>query len=311
MQKILVTGGTGFIGQHLVRQLLSSGHHITILTRQPEKAQKLFLGKVIFISSLSDLAPNVVIDIVINLAGARILGWRWSTQRKKVLIDSRVKLTQQLVNWVARAECKPKLFLSASAIGFYGIQPVGDQSILTEESSPQNIFMSQLCQQWEAVANSITEHNVQLIIMRFGLVLGAQGALPMMLMPVKLGLSGRLGHGSQWISWIHINDLLAAINHLIQQNNSIKQDDSKQKTAIYNFTAPEAVTQLSFHKVAADILHRPCIIPTPSWILRLVLGEQADLLLEGQRVFPANLLSSGFKFSYPELKQALSHLIKK
>jgi len=152
---------------------------------------------------------------------------------------------------------------------------------------------------------------VQLIIMRFGLVLGAQGALPMMLRPVKLGLSGRLGHGAQWISWIHIDDLLAAINHLIQQNNSIKNNDAKQKTVIYNFTAPEAVTQLSFHKIAASILHRPCVIPTPSWILRLLLGEQADLLLEGQRIFPANLLSSGFTFSYPQLKHALSHLIKK
>jgi len=311
MQKILVTGGTGFIGQNLVRQLLLAGHHITILTRQPEEAQKLFLGKVIFISSLSDLAPNTVIDIIINLAGARILGWRWSTRRKKVLSDSRIKLTQQLVDWVACAEYKPKLFLSASAIGFYGIQPVGDQTILTEGSLPQDIFMSQLCQQWEAVANSVTEYNVQLIIMRFGLVLGAQGALPMMLRPVKLGLSGRLGHGAQWISWIHIDDLLAAINHLIQQNNSIKNNDAKQKTVIYNFTAPEAVTQLSFHKIAASILHRPCVIPTPSWILRLLLGEQADLLLEGQRIFPANLLSSGFTFSYPQLKHALSHLIKK
>ena len=306
--QFLITGGTGFIGQHLVRELLSAGHHVIILTRRVEAVKKLFLEKVTCISNLKDLSTDTVIDIVINLAGARILGWRWSDKRKKILSESRIKLTQQLVDWFGYAKHKPRLLLSASAIGYYGIQPLGDQTILTEQSMPQPIFMSQLCQQWESVASSVTQYNVPAVIMRFGLVLGAQGALPMMLQPVKLGLAGRLGHGKQWVSWIHIDDLLAAMRHVIEQNTT--KNNGLKRTQFYNFTAPEAVSQLSFNQIAAKILHRPCIIPTPAWLLRILLGEQADLLLSGQRVAPSALLSSGFEFSYPQLKQALDHLLK-
>ncbi|MFO1388712.1 TIGR01777 family oxidoreductase [Cellvibrio sp.] len=305
-KRVLVTGGTGFVGKLLVNALLEDGHQVTLLTRSPEQAGQLFKGGVNCVQDMQNLPSDYPIDVVINLAGARILGWRWTQVRQKVLRDSRIGLTQKVVDWIARAEHKPALFLSASAIGYYGIQKIGDQTELNEESPSQSIFMSSLCRDWEAAARSASEYGVQVATMRFGLVLGHGGALPMMLLPIKLGMGGALGTGKQWMSWIHIDDLLRAIAHILQlAENPAAQHSLKPS---YNFTAPETVSQLEFSKVAAKVLHRPCFIPTPAWPMRLAMGEQADLLLEGQRVVPANLLASGFEFKYPQVESALSQL---
>ncbi|WP_151638689.1 TIGR01777 family oxidoreductase [Noviherbaspirillum aerium] len=310
-QTVLVTGATGFIGQQLVRALIRDGHTVVALTRRQKEAARLFDGKVRCIESMNDLAASFHIDVIINLAGARILGPRWSSKRKKVLLQSRVGLTQSVVDWIARATCKPSLLLSASAIGYYGIQKIGDQTMLDETAPPQPMFMSDLCRQWEAAASGAIEHGVRVECMRFGLVLGTQGALPMMMLPILLGVGGKLASGRQWLSWIHVEDVLRGIAHVWTQARR-EQDANVQVTphtyGVTNFTAPECVTQQTFSKTAARIWKRPSFFPTPGWPLRLVLGKQADLLLEGQRVVPRRLQREGFVFLHPELAGALESL---
>ncbi|MFZ6647092.1 TIGR01777 family oxidoreductase [Undibacterium sp. TJN25] len=298
-ENILVTGATGFIGQRLVRALLADDHRVTVLSRDPRRAAWLFDGKVRCIDSMQKLASDYPVDVIINLAGARILGWRWTAARKAVLRGSRIDVTHSLVEWIAKAEHKPRLLLSASAIGYYGIQRQGDERELTEDDLPQNIFMSQLCRDWELAAQAAATHGVRVIRMRFGVVFGQQGALPMMLLPVRLGIGGPLGSGKQWLSWIHVDDLLRGMAHLWHA----------QEDGVYNFTAPECVTQKRFSELAASVIHRPSFFPTPGFPMRLGLGEQADLLLEGQRVMPARLQASGFEFSYPELRSALLQIL--
>ncbi len=298
-RSFLLTGATGFIGQRLVRALLRDGHRVTLLTRQPRQAAWLFDGRVECIDDMAQLPPSRKFDAVINLAGARILGWRWTAARRAVLRQSRIGLTRKVVEWIAAAEHKPAMLLSASAIGYYGIQPRGDDTVLTEHSGPQAMFMSDLCREWEAAAHQAEAYGVRVACMRFGLVLGRQGALPMMLLPIKLGMGGPLGGGGQWLSWIHVDDLIAGVAHLWRQ----------RAAGSYNFTTPDSVPQAAFSKVAASVLRRPAVVPTPGWPMRLLLGEQADLLLEGQRVAPSRLQSEGFMFRHPTLEAALRSII--
>jgi uncharacterized protein len=304
---VLVTGATGFVGQHLVRALLQDGHAVIALTRQPEEATRMFEGKVRCIASMDALDAAVRVDVVVNLAGARILGPRWSEARKEVLRNSRIGLTRRVVDWIGRAQHKPFLFLSASAIGYYGIQRIGDQTALDESAPPQPVFMSDLCREWEAAAGAAAQFGVQVECMRFGLVLGRGGALPMMLLPIRLGLGGKLGGGRQWLSWIHVEDLVRAMAHRWQRALATGVPGSGG-TGATNFTAPECVSQADFSRTAARIWRRPAVLPTPGWPMRLALGEQADLLLEGQRVVPARLEREGFVFRYPTLAAALQSL---
>ncbi|MES3024261.1 MAG: TIGR01777 family oxidoreductase [Pseudomonadota bacterium] len=298
-QQVLLTGATGFIGQKLVRALLADGHQLTILTRGPRQAAWLFDGRVQCVANMDELPAARRFDLVVNLAGARILGWRWSEARKAALRRSRIGLTQSVVQWIGRAEHKPALLLSASAIGYYGIQAPGDARVLDEGGAPQPIFMSDLCREWEAAAGAARAHGVRVACMRLGVVFGEQGPLPMMLLPIKLGFGGRLGRGSQWLSWIHVDDVLRAIAHLWEG----------QADGAYNFTAPDSVTQLQFSRTAAAVLGRPCMVPTPAFPMRFGMGEQADLLLEGQRVAPDRLERGGFVFRYPRLGAALRSLV--
>lgn len=309
-QSVLVTGATGFIGQRLVRALLKDGHQVTVLTRRPEQAASMFDGKVRCIASMTDLPASCRIDVIINLAGARILGPRWTDKRKTELRQSRIGVTKSVVDWIAKATHKPALLLSGSAIGYYGIQDIGDQTVLDETAASQPMFMSDLCREWEDAAKAAAAHGVRVECMRFGLVLGRQGALPLMLMPILLGVGGRLGSGRQWLSWIHVEDVLGGIAHLWKQAEMDPVPGARTlgHIGVSNFTAPECVSQKTFSETAARIWKRPCFFPTPGGPVRLALGEQADLLLEGQRVFPARLQREGFLFRYPELAQALQSL---
>ena len=297
-RSFLVTGATGFIGQKLVRALLRDGHRVTVLTRQARQAAWLFDGRVDCVTSMRQLPATRCFDVVINLAGARVLGLRWTAARRAALRKSRVGLTGDLVAWIAAAQHKPALMLSASAIGYYGIQKRGDDAELTEAHGPQPCFMSDLCREWETAAQAAAPLGVAVACMRLGLVLGKQGPLPMMLLPVRLGLGGPLGGGVQWQSWIHVDDVIGAMAHLCRATEA----------GIFNFTAPHSVSQAQFSRIAAQVLGRPSGFPTPGWPLRLALGEQADLLLEGQRVTPTGLQRSGFVFTYPELAPALKSL---
>ena len=291
-RSFLVTGATGFIFQKLVRALLRDGQRVTVLTRQARQAAWLFEGQVDCIGSMDQLPTSRRVDVIVNLAGARVLGWRWTEARRAALRKSRVELTASVVAWIARAEHKSGLLLSASAIGYYGNQARGDDSVLTENAPPQPIFMSDLCREWEQAAGQASAHGVRVALMRIGVVLGMQGALPMMLMPIKIGLGGPLGGGAQWQSWIHVDDVINAIAHLCRSGGE----------GAYNFTAPESIRQAEFSQVAARVLGRPYGIRTPGFPMRLALGEQADLLLEGSRVAPARLSAAGFTFSHPRLE---------
>lgn len=309
-QRVLLTGATGFIGRLLVAALLKDGHAVTVLTRAPQKAVPLLGPAVRCVDSMDALAPSERIDVVINLAGARILGWRWTAARKAALRHSRVALTERVVAWIARAKHKPRLMLSASAIGYYGVQAMGDITPLAEDAPPQPVFMSQLCQEWEAAAHAAQAHGVKVACMRFGMVLGEQGALPPMLLPIRLGVGGPMGGGRQRLSWIHVDDLLRAMAHLWRTSAEGAGVEGPGRGA-YNFTAPEQVSQAEFSRTAASLLGRPCFLPTPGWPVRLLLGEQADLLLEGQTVAPVRLLEEGFRFRYPALRGALAALLGK
>ena len=305
-QHVLVTGGTGFIGQLLVHALVLDGHQVTVLTRRPRQSAWLLDGAARCIADLQHLPASTRVDVVINLAGARILGWRWTARRQAALLKSRLGPTQAVVDWIAQAVHKPQLLLSASAIGFYGVQARGDAARLDEGSPAQAIFMSQLCQQWEEVASGAQAYGTRVACLRLGLVLGRGGALPMMLLPVRLGAGGRMGDGQQLFSWIHVQDVLRAVAHIWQASNTAGAAADQPRA--WNLTAPEAPTQMQFVRTAAQVLRRPAFVPMPGWPVRLALGEQADLLLEGQRVRPARLEANGFVFAYPTLRSALQDL---
>ncbi|KQP49792.1 nucleoside-diphosphate sugar epimerase [Pseudorhodoferax sp. Leaf274] len=298
-QHVLVTGGTGFIGRLLVQALQRDGHRVSVWTRDPAAAAGRFGPGVSCVDALDRLAPC---DVVVNLAGARILGWPWTASRRATLLASREGLTQRLVGWMATQPRKPALLLSASAIGYYGVQPQGDDAPRTESAPPQPIFMSQLCQRWEQAALRAADLGVAVVRLRLGVVLGREGALPQMLLPIRLGLGGPLAGGRQWFSWVHVHDVLRAIGHTWTLAHAAGA------TPVYNVTAPGALRQAEFSRTAARQLGRPSWLPTPGLPLRLALGEQAELLTEGQRVLPQQLLASGFAFRFPDAESALEDL---
>ncbi|XCV40438.1 TIGR01777 family oxidoreductase [Methylococcus sp. ANG] len=247
------------------------------------------------ITAFSELSPSLAFDAVINLAGEPVVGPRWTDARKKLLWDSRVELTRSLVDYIGRAEVKPKVLISGSAVGFYGDQ--GDR-ILDETSAHADGFGHRLCEAWESAALRAADFGVRVCIVRAGVVLGASGGLLAPLLPVfRLGLGARIGSGEQWMSWIHLRDYIAIVRWLIA---------APELSGIFNATAPNPVTNRQFTEILSGLLRRPAFLAVPAGVLRLLMGrEMSGLLLGGQRVLPARLLESGFRFRYPELEMAL------
>lgn len=295
-KNILITGASGFIGTHLIKYLLAHDVNIVAYSRYKRDTQEVGLT---WIQDFAEL-KNKSIDYVVNLAGESIGEGRWTASRKQKLIQSRVHTTQQLYQALKQYQIQPQCIVSGSAIGFYGIDR-SEQWLQNcdENSSSQTIFMSELCQQWEAVALSDATQNTK--IMRLGVVFGQGGGiLPQMLLPIKMGLVGRIGSGRQPMTWVHVDDVIQAILFLFTSSST---------QTIYNVVAPDHIDQMQFVKIASQVLRRKPFLPLPSFVMKLMMGEQSQLVLNGQYVQPKALLSEGFQFQYAELNSALRQII--
>jgi uncharacterized protein (TIGR01777 family) len=299
MKRIIVAGGSGFIGEPLVRRLLTRGDDVAVLTRNPSKVRA---GRAVAWNppsqgSWSDDAANA--DVIINLAGENVGGGRWTAERKKRIMESRVAATGALVEAISRNPDHQRTFISASATGFYGDR--GDKSL--DESSPAGSgFLAEVTKRWEERARG-AEPFARLVILRFGVVLAKDGgALAKLLLPFRLGAGGPMGSGRQWMPWIDRDDILRIIEWSIDRNAT---------RGTYNATAPNPARNCDFAQALGRVLHRPAIIPTPATALRLALGSEManEMLLGGQRVFPKHATEEGFEFAYPELERALRHEI--
>ncbi len=304
--KVAVTGGTGFVGSRLVEQLEAQGHETVLLTRDETRARQLFPIAVY---------PNVAIvaydpmhsgdwqlslsgcDAVVNLAGEPISEVRWTPERKKILMDSRVVTTEKLVEAIAQAEVKPKVFVSTSAVGFYGTSYTGVFDELSEGGAD---YLAEICKNWEAAAMAVKAAGSRLVIVRMGIVLGMGGAIAKMLTPFKLFAGGPIGTGKQWFSWIHQDDAVALIMQALTQD---------QMEGIYNATAPNPVTMGELCTQMGKVLDRPSWLPVPAIALEAMLGEGAMLVLEGQKVLPTRTLETGFRFGYTNVGEALKQVL--
>ncbi len=298
--KILITGGTGFIGVALTRSLIANGHAVSVLSRNPKSVTKLYGSEVHALGNLNDIKPEESYQAIINLAGAPIFDARWSSARKQIIRDSRINLTEQLIACIARMTIKPAVLISGSAIGYYGEQ---GNTILAEHSPKGEDFSAQLCYDWEHAAKQAQQFGVRVCLIRTGLVIaGDGGLLQRLLLPFRLGLGGRLGNGQQWMSWIHRDDWIAIALAMI--DNSLMQ-------GIYNATAPHPVNNNEFTQTLAQCLNRPTLLPLPAGFLKQILGEMSALVLGSQRVIPERLVTEKFNFRYPTLSEALNEALGK
>jgi len=298
--KIVLTGATGMIGSLLTERWSNSDHSLVLLSRRPPAeigvAKKQWLAWQPGASGDWERAIDGA-DAVINLAGEPIAGKRWTPKQKEILRSSRVDGTRALVDAIAKAQVKPKLMISGSAVGYYG--PHGDEA-LNEDSKPGDDFLARLCVDWEAQAQKAESLGVRVCFLRTGIVLAkGKGALKKMVPPFKMFFGGPLGSGRQRMPWIHIEDEIGLIQFLI---------DNEGARGAFNGIAPNPVTMAEFSKTLGGVLNRPSWARVPPFVLALMVGEMAEMLLNGQRAIPAAASKLGFKFQYPSLKLALASL---
>lgn len=295
---ILITGGTGLIGQALIQHLHAD--RIIVLTRNLASAAKRLPQNIELVTTLADVNFDEL-DVVVNLAGEAIVDKRWSSAQKDIICQSRWQVTQSLVEKMQSATKPPHCFISGSAIGFYGRQNAS--AIDENHQNVYNEFSHHICKKWEDIALSAQSDKTRVCILRTGIVLANNGgALQKMLPAFKFGLGGPIGDGKQFMSWIHIDDMIAVILAAIYQPSL---------TGIINATAPMPVSNQEFSKTLSKVLSRPCIFRVPAFMLRILMGESADLVLYGQNVLPQKLLKNNFKFQYPALQVALKQLLLK
>jgi uncharacterized protein len=295
--RLVITGATGFIGRALCDNLLAQGHALTLFTRgSPRDANtgtKHWLHWTPGTLREWDAALDGA-DGVVNLAGEPIAERKWTHTQRRRIEKSRIDATHSLVQACAKAKQRPQFLINASAVGYYG--PHGDEMI-TEEIAPGNDFLSVLCRDWEEEAKKAEELGMRVVRLRIGIVLGhGGGALGKMVEPFKYFVGGALGSGQQWMSWIHLEDLVGLIVQTI---------DDPRTAGPVNATAPTPVRNKEFCQTLAKVMHRPCWASVPSFALRMALGDMAEMLLTGQRVIPAVAEKSGYRFRYPTLEPAL------
>ncbi|MDF1629320.1 MAG: TIGR01777 family oxidoreductase [Alcanivoracaceae bacterium] len=298
--KVLVTGGSGFVGTALCRQLASRGHELIVLSRSPAKAGAKLPDGTRLVRSLDEIADDEKIDGLINLAGEGIADRRWTRARKQALLDSRIGVTEALAKLVDRLAQRPSVLVNGSAVGFYG--DAGSVELTEASPAARRDFTYLLCDAWEKAARDIGRRDLRVCILRIGVVLGHGGMLSRLMPLYRIGLGARLGSGQQWLSWIHMDDLVTLLVRCLEQSSA---------EGVYNAVAPQPVTYSRFHEALAAACHRPALFSAPALPLKLALGEMSVLLLGGQRVLPARLDSQGFTFAYPSIDQALTALCKK
>ncbi|AXH99934.1 TIGR01777 family protein [Sporosarcina sp. PTS2304] len=297
--KVVITGGTGFIGSILTEKLQKQGHDVIIFTRKPSSQH----NGVQYVQWLTDHASPEdevgEIDAIVNLAGVSIDDGRWTEERKKQIHDSRITATEEVLRIIQALPKKPAVLVNASAIGIY---PPSLTAKYTEESQAVgDDFLARTVYDWENLAQTATNFGVRTVCTRFGIVLGKNGgALPLIQLPYKLFAGGKIGSGNQWFSWVHVEDVARAILFSVE-NDSVKGP--------VNVVAPSPMHMNAFGKTIANVLHRPHWFPVPSFAMELALGEKSIIVLKGQHVIPKKLLENGFTFSYPSLEPALKDLL--
>ena len=305
--KIAITGATGLVGTRLVAKLKENKHQVVVFTRNSAKAQKKFPASSFPDVEIVQYTPQESgtwqdkisgCDAVINLAGEPI-SERWTPQQKKAILDSRQIGTRKIVEAIAKAQVKPQVLISGSAIGYYG---TSETATFDETSSPGNDFLAEVCQKWEAEAEAVKEYGVRLVIIRVGIVLAqGGGALGKMLAPFQMGAGGPIGTGRQWFSWIHRDDLIKIVTEALTRSDM---------TGVYNATSPNPVKMEQFCQTLGEVLNRPSWLPVPEFVLELLLGDGAIVVLEGQKVLPKKTQSLNIPYQYAELKSAIEEIVK-
>lgn len=295
--KIAITGGTGLVGRSLSKALLARGDEVIVLTRSVAKEQ----DGIRFVQWLGNATPEYElegIDVFINLAGVSLNSGRWTAKRKEAIYNSRMEATEEVIRIIESLHDKPKTLINASAVGIY---PASLATIYTEQSTEQAAdFLGKTVKDWEATANQALAYDIRVVCTRFGVILDqTKGALPLITLPYHLFVGGKIGSGKQWVSWVHIQDVVGAILHAM---------DCEKIQGPLNVTSPNAKRMKQFGKIIGHALNRPHWLPVPSVALKLALGEQSQLILEGQYVVPEKLLASGYQFKFASLEDAIIDL---
>jgi hypothetical protein len=296
--KVIVTGASGFLGSRLVERLLHEGHHVHVLGRARKRGLPAEVGFSVWDAMTGPPAVESIegADAVIHLAGEPV-AQRWSETVKRRIMDSRRLGTKHLVQGLSHAGRKPKVLVSASASGYYGDR--GDET-LTESSEPGSGFLPDVCIQWEKQALAASRLSIRVAMVRSGIVLGkGGGALARMLPPFRMGVGGKLGSGQQWMSWVHVDDLISLFVFAMERDGVI---------GAMNGVSPGAVRNSEFTRELAAAVHRPAVFPAPQFALKLMFGEMAEIILDSQRILPKAAEEAGFRFAYPELRGALREL---
>ena len=298
--KVLITGATGLIGTALRMSFDEKGYELLLASRKEPKSEEDIQWNPDTGFEDEELPRLEGLNAVVHLAGESISGLRWTDEKKKAIRDSRVYGTRTMIEAFARLETKPEVFISASAIGFYGDR--GDDE-MTETSSVGDTFLSEVAKEWESEARRAEDMGIRTVLLRNGIVLSKDGgALGTMITPFKLGVGGVIGIGKQWMSWISLDDVVGIVNYAIE--------NEKVRGAI-NATSPNPVTNEEFTKTLGDVLYRPTFLPLPEFAVNLVFGEMGDaLLIDSTKVLPQRLIAAGYKFKYPDLRSALENAVK-
>lgn len=294
--RVLITGGTGFIGTRLVAALVAGGHDVTVLTRRKNSADHL-AHPIRIITDLGQIPDTAQFDSIINLAGDAVAGGLWTKAKRAWIIGSRVDMTKALIALIDRLHIKPENLINGSAIGWYGLR---DDAMLDETAVPQDCFTHQICAAWESAADAASARGLRVVKLRIGLVLGVEGGmLGKLLTPFEFGLGGQMADGQQWMSWIDLDDMVRLIGFAMAHDVD----------GPINATAPNPVTNTDFTQTLSNALSRPTLLRFPGWLLRRTLGDLAhETMLSGQRVIPAKAQEAGFTFWHTDLNSALRRM---